>query len=72
MKLGASYSSFQYDDWLGSGMLCAKVFYVHIADLEKIVFDFWRKESWDFAQMCNPLSSSIRESIMQIKIHHIP
>lgn len=60
MRLGAGDTSIWYSDWLGSGLLCDKLDYLHISDTHLYLRDIWENGNWCFSKLATPLSEEIK------------
>lgn len=63
VRLGQGLSSLWFTDWLGTGKLCDRVPYVHVADSDLLVSNVWTNNEWNL--------SSLYTSILEVVINEI-
>nr|KYP47469.1 Putative ribonuclease H protein At1g65750 family [Cajanus cajan] len=63
-----SNSSLWYEDWLGLGLICREVPYVHISDTDILVAQCWQQGVWNFDSLYTRLPMELANRIQQVQI----
>jgi hypothetical protein len=68
VRLGQGLSSLWFTDWLGTGKLCDRVPYVHVADSDLLVSNVWTNNEWNLSSLYTSIPEVVINEIRAITI----
>lgn len=68
MEIGSGSTCFWYSDWTGLGLLYNILDYVHISETNLTPRDAWKDGGWNLPCLATPITSEVRDRIMQISV----